>query len=84
MSDEHEERIDLSERGYALHVIPANLLNDYEVWLNTEVADFDGLCVGVGKTRSEAMTKAAATLEDTALALRDAVARAVSTGESEE
>lgn len=33
-----------------------------QVWLNTEVARFDGLCVGAGDTYAEAVTDALRTL----------------------
>jgi hypothetical protein len=32
--------------------------NDYELWLNTEVQDFDGLCIGIGATRDAAVADA--------------------------
>ena len=33
------------------------------VWLNTETADFDGLCVSVGSTRDEAIADAVRVFE---------------------
>jgi hypothetical protein len=36
---------------------------DWVVWLNTEVSDFDGLVIGIGKTRDEAVAQAVAVVE---------------------
>lgn len=56
-------------RGHSLHVFQAEYLSrDWEVWLNTEVADFDGLCIGSAATREAAVAAAVEVLE-TALAL---------------
>lgn len=35
----------------------------HEVWLDTEVADFDGICLGCGTTREEALLDAKEELE---------------------
>lgn len=44
--------------------------NDYEVWLNTESQDFDGLCIGCGSTEDAAMKDAEVVLLDAAFALQ--------------
>lgn len=54
--------------------LPAHLLHvsnvdtfghkgQWTVWLNTEVSTFDGLCIGIGDTRQEAVQQATTTLE---------------------
>ena len=35
----------------------------FEVWLDTEVAECDGLCIGVGSTRDEALAEAETDLQ---------------------
>lgn len=37
--------------------------DEYVVWLNTEMSDFDGLILGLGATRDAAVAQAVATLE---------------------
>jgi hypothetical protein len=49
-------------KGHRLHVCEVEE-QDWEVWLNTEVQDFDGLCIAAGKTRQEAVTAAVEVLE---------------------
>jgi hypothetical protein len=46
--------------GHRLHVF---FDGDWNVWLNTEASDFDGLCIGVGATRSAAIAQAVRALE---------------------
>lgn len=48
-----------------LHIFRSELGSDpnWEVWLDTEVTDFDGLCIGVAKTRDGAITAAVEVLE---------------------
>ncbi len=36
---------------------------EFAVWLDTEVADHDGLCIGLGATRDEAVAQAVKDLE---------------------
>jgi hypothetical protein len=36
---------------------------EWAVWLNTGVSDFDGLCIGIGATRDEAIADAVKVLE---------------------
>lgn len=49
-------------KGHSLHVFQEDE-DTWSAWLNTETQDFDGLCLGTGKTRSEAVTEAVKTLE---------------------
>lgn len=57
----NHERIKAGKNGeYILHVFRDGEM--WEVWLNTEVKDFDGLCVGVGPSRDLAMRDAFNTL----------------------
>lgn len=55
--------------GNALHVRREGE-NDYEVWLNTNAQDFDGLCVGCGVTEAAAMKDAEEVLTRGVTALR--------------
>jgi hypothetical protein len=54
--------------GRVLHVAKRD--GFYEVWLNTEVADFDGVHIGEGETREAAVADAVRTLESAATALQ--------------
>jgi hypothetical protein len=54
--------------GRVLHVAKRD--GFYEVWLNTEVADFDGVHIGEGETREAAITDAVRTLESAAATLQ--------------
>lgn len=54
------ERFETNER--AIHIRRENE-NDWEVWLNTTVSDFDGLCVGSGVSRAQAIADAVELLE---------------------
>lgn len=65
----HDEHIDLD--GNRIH-IASEQLNDFEVWLNTDVGDFDGLCVGCGPTREIAVSQAIAILKEGLAKLGDA------------
>ena len=56
---DHDERIPLD--GRSLHVAQRD--GFYEVWLNTEVSDFDGMHIGEGSTRDIAVADAVKTLE---------------------
>lgn len=45
-----------------IHIVApeASVADDgYEVWLNTEIQNFDGLCIGVGQTKAAAIADAA-------------------------
>jgi hypothetical protein len=42
----------------------------FEVWLDTDAGRLDGLCVGIGATREEALNSAIQDLQDTIEALR--------------
>lgn len=51
--------------GYRLHVSNVDSWGtegQWEVWLNTEVQAYDGLCIGVGPTREQALIDAQQTL----------------------
>lgn len=63
----HDEHLELNSNR--LHII-SEMSNDFEVWLNTEIADFDGLCIGCGPTREKAVYDAAILLERASRALR--------------
>jgi hypothetical protein len=65
--------------GHLLHVFETR--GEWEVWLNTEDADFTGLCVSVAATRQDAIANAVRVFEAATEALQqpppvDAVARA--------
>jgi hypothetical protein len=47
--------------GQSLHV--CHMDGEWQVWLNTEDADFTGLCVSVGQTRDDAVAGAVHALE---------------------
>lgn len=47
--------------GHRVHVFDAG--DGWECWLNTESQDFDGLCIGGGSSRDEAVGDAVASLE---------------------
>jgi len=49
--------------GYQLHVFQEG--EDFWTWLDTEVAECDGLCIGVGKSIRASLTNAARTLTST-------------------
>jgi uncharacterized lipoprotein YmbA len=66
----HDEHVDLD--GNRLHVL-SETANDFQVWLNTDVQDFDGLCIGYGPSRETAVANAVAMLEDALVKLRPPV-----------
>lgn len=70
----HDEHLEID--GNRIHIL-SELPNDFEVWLNTDVADFDGLCIGCGPTREKAVYDAAVALEKASRALRTASAPTV-------
>lgn len=47
--------------GHLVHVFEEG--GEFSVWLNTEDMAFTGLCIGVGKTREEAVAQAVAVCE---------------------
>lgn len=63
---DHDERITVD--GRMLHVAVRD--GFFEVWLNTEVSDFDGIHVGEGETRDAAVADAVKTLEAAVAALQ--------------
>ena len=44
---------------------------DWDIWLDTEVAERDGLCIGVGQTRAAAIEDAISDLEEALVVLRN-------------
>jgi hypothetical protein len=64
--DDGDERIPLD--GRVLHAAKRD--GFYEVWLNTEAGDFDGIHIGEGTTRNDAVADAVATLEKATAALQ--------------
>jgi hypothetical protein len=56
----NNERFETNER--AVHIYKETE-NDWSVWLNTTVSDFDGLCVGSGVSRAQAISDTVTTLE---------------------
>lgn len=48
--------------GHRLHILQ-DFDGEWVVWLNTEVTDFDGLVIGTGRTRDEAVAAAVKTAE---------------------
>lgn len=58
--------------SHGIHV--TGLENDVMVWLNTEIADFDGLCIGSAGNRLMALTQAETTLHDALAEVRKAIA----------
>lgn len=73
----HNEHIDLD--GNRIH-ISSEEPNDFEVWLNTDVGDFDGLCIGCGPTREIAVSQAIAVLKEGLTKLGEATTAASSGG----
>lgn len=63
----HDEHLEF--KSHKIHIL-SERFGDFEVWLNTEVMDYDGLRVGCGTSREAAIEDAATTLEKAALALR--------------
>lgn len=52
------EQLDLE--GYKVQIVGGE--GDWEVWLNTDESDFDGLCIGWDVSRELAIQHAIATL----------------------
>lgn len=68
MSDQfHNQHLDIGDNR--IH-IASDASGEFEVWLNTEVADYDGLCIGCGSTWHQAASQALETLEAGVRALR--------------
>lgn len=65
----HNEHLELD--GNNVHIL-SERPDDYEVWLNTDVGDFDGLCIGCGQTREEAVAGAVAAFDEGLRKLRGA------------
>lgn len=63
----HDEHLILASNQ--IHIVSESP-NDYEVWLNSDVGDFDGLCIGYGVSREAAVADAIDVLEQGARALR--------------
>lgn len=73
----HDEHVDLD--GNRIH-IASEQPNDFEVWLNTDAGDFDGLCIGCGPTREIAVAQAISVLKEGLAKLGDATNAAGSGG----
>lgn len=64
-----QDRLDKASVEQPAIIVPGHRIHVYEdnacwyVWLNTEVQDFDGLCLGTGSTRNDAIEDAVAALE---------------------
>jgi len=66
-----DERIPIADGANVIHLHGPNSREDsFTIWLNTDVADFDGLCIGTGESRAEAVEDAIQVLEDGVRALR--------------
>lgn len=65
----NEERATVPD-AHSLHVFQDASAGDWCVWLNTDVSDFDGLTLSIGRTRDEAVAQAVAVLERAAEALQ--------------
>lgn len=59
-------------KGLLVHVFKDTASDDYEVWWNLDI-DFDGLCIGAGKTRREAYDDAYRTLSELSVVLDEGV-----------
>lgn len=73
----HDERLILASNQ--VHIV-SETPNDYEVWLNTDVGDFGGLCIGCGVSREAAVADAIDVLEQGARALRGEAQEAANGG----
>lgn len=60
MSDEQDVRLPLKS-GHELHL--SHDADGFDCWLNTLIADFDGIYLAAGTTIEEAMVNAAVVLE---------------------
>jgi hypothetical protein len=69
-------------KGLLLHVFKDVASKDYEVWWNLDM-EFDGICIGSGKTRREAIDDAYKTLSELSVVLDEAAAHAVAGGADE-
>ena len=58
----NDQRIELPS-GRQVHVVEF-VTGDWQVWLNTK-QDFEGLRIGQGRTRADAIASAKAALEET-------------------
>lgn len=58
-------------KGLLLHVFKDEASQDYEVWWNLDM-EFDGICVGAGKTRRKAIDDAYKTLSELSVVLDEA------------
>lgn len=57
------------ENGHRLHVVETGP-NYWEVWLDTELEDFDGICLAQGSTQASAVGRAVMLLDAAADFLR--------------
>jgi hypothetical protein len=65
-----EERLEAGPRNFVHIFQDAEFGGGWCVWLNTEVSDFDGLCIGLGKSRDEAVRDAVSVLKAATEALQ--------------
>lgn len=56
----NSQRLAITATGHKLHIFWDGDM--WEVWLNTEVEDFDGICIGSGKFKEDALEDAMLTL----------------------
>jgi hypothetical protein len=63
-TEKNEERYGHPDKGQPeLHLYEDDHTGEWSVWLNTGIADHDGLCIGHGKTRDEAIADAVGVVE---------------------
>jgi len=73
----YNQHLDLDSNR--IHIV-SEVKDDFEVWLNTEVGDFDGLCISCGKSREEAVADAIGVFEQGLRKLRQEQPRQPDTG----
>lgn len=59
-----------------LHIVQEterSILQPFEVWLDTDIDECDGLCIGVGSTRDEALASAETDLHVALSELQDLI-----------
>lgn len=59
-----------------LHIVQEtqrSIMHPFKVWLDTGIDECDGLCIGVGSTRGEALASAEEDLEAALSELRDLI-----------
>lgn len=66
-------------KGLLVHVFKDTATGDYEVWWNLDM-EFDGTCVGAGKTRKAAIDDAYRTLSELSVVIDEAATSAAGSG----